>query len=276
MSDNESMTAARVVKEAALKARSSAEKKDVSPAERESKKRGGAVSQIISNIAEPLSPPRKAGGRIVSEKTTHDVSPYSTKFLSAKDQLLLAVDQISYQEFKSGLSPSAYRSDARDGRYDYETVFKMGTSGDKDALKALLAKVPRGRAVAFRREGSDRTLVIEMTEADAKEITYSFYEVLPENDSIEMMRARMTLRQAEDEGGKPIPEWEYAVMCRCYDDASPKEGYVKPAYKELQADLRSALAGIGIIPSKLEDDVIRALAEREGKTLREARDAVKR
>ena len=220
---------------------------------KEAEKRDKAKAQVEANAQSEVTEGEFAG-RNVKEVVLFPIDSYSTKFMSPKDQVTLAVDKIDTPEIRLTLSPvpthPRYYADPQVKFYDYESRLSLN-DGDPDAFEILSDAFFDGVMWKFKMDGEQSFMIAYGK--DVVDGTLFVFDLYIEPDSpYPDITATFAMTESErsiDYTNEMV--WEYLVTMHGPENRKPKDAEIKTAYGELKEYMRSAIAALGVFPSKL-------------------------
>ena len=220
---------------------------------RETEKRESAKKQIEANYQSPEYEGEFAGYN-VKETLLHPVDTYSTKFMSPKDQVTLAVDKVETPEIRLTLSPvpthPRFYANPQARIYDYESRLSLN-DGDEDAFAILADSFADGTMRKFNMEGTSSFVIAYGKDViDGTLFVFDLYREDREDTPVITATFAMTSPGI----ASPYTDrmvWEYLITMHEQDNEKPKDAAIKSAYSELREFMRAAIAALGVFPSKL-------------------------
>lgn len=233
-----------------------------SNAVREAKKKEKAQEQIDANLSKHSSE-IEFNGVTVRDTPLSLMDAYSTKFMTAKDQLLLAIDKIDAPEVKAGMTPqepldSSYLGNGEFS--DYATRFSLN-DGDSDALRCIKLKL---EGVGMRRYhfdepqedqhcDADDYVLVYMNKFGGSGVRFSFdlYDggELSGSEDVPSVSALIELSRAPERRTGLL--WEYVIVVHSNENKKPKDALIKSEYLKMQEFMRSIAVSMGILPTNL-------------------------
>lgn len=232
---------------------------------REAKKREKAQEQIDANLASSVEMV-EVNGKETAYTPLRPMDSYSTKFMTPKDQIVLAIDKVDAPEVKAGMMPQiADCSGYLDGSkeiFDYATHLSLN-DGDNDAFKCLKLKMSA--------HGLRKYSFIELDEAthtvtkDDYVLSYmkrigdegiGFVFDLYDNGEVSgdpnVPSISASIELTKEKVGRDTKiRWEYVITMHSCENKKPKDVIIKSEYLKIQAFMRAILVTFGILPSNL-------------------------
>lgn len=231
---------------------------------REAKKRAEAQDQIDANLSMPAEVKEDNGATIITTRL-FPMGSYSTKFMTADDQLVLAVDKIDAPEVKVGMTPQAADTarylNPNAEVYDYATHLSLN-DGDPAAFKTISSKMEAStlRKYMFETVPEDRGITeddfvlfyLRKIEGDGIGFTFDMYDggKISGSESVPSATASIELSKEYTERGVRL-HWEYVVIMHSDENKKPKDALIKSEYLKLQEFMRAIIVTLGILPSNL-------------------------
>ena len=220
---------------------------------RETEKRELAKKQIETNF-QSQEQDSKFFDYDVKETHLYPVDTYSTKFMSPKDQITLAVDKVETPEIRLTLSPvpthPRFYANPQAKIYDYESRLSLN-DGDEDAFAILADSFSDGTMRKFTMEDSCSFVIAYGKDViDGTLFVFDLYRKEREDTPVITATFAMTSPNID----APYTDkmvWEYLITMHEQDNEKPKDAAIKSAYNELREFMRAAIAALGVFPSKL-------------------------
>lgn len=256
----------------------------LSNAEREMLKRQRIRTQIERNMGEGAETVSFNGLPAKLLLMAH-VDSYSTKFMTPRDQIALAVDQIMVPEVRAALTPDddphgLYAECSNP--YAYTSSLSLN-DGDWHAVDMLCAQLVDTDAVVFKFDdetvlgdeyehisageddkelSDDGSGALVLTKFDKSShdddyleeaIVFDLYSGVDGSviDAPGSQSESVSIVVERSEEYTEKLKWSYNITFHCFDPKKPKDTRIKNGYMRIQRFMRAATSTVGIVPSQI-------------------------